>query len=224
MSPEQAAGTETLDARSDVYAVGCLLYEMLTGQPPFTDATANSVIRQHLIAEPRPVTDVRAAVPEPVAMTLARALAKHPVDGFESARAFSEALGSSSQSATVRSPSRSWFVRHGALAAAVILTTLAGSLVLTTMRLRRTGVETPRVAVLPLRMLSADELELLLRAGLARELDLPYRLDPRPRGDVTQLGTALPRGADTDAEDREGAGSRFRARRKRQERFTNGST
>ena len=93
MSPEQAAGSSDLDGRSDLYALGCVLYEMLAGQPPFTGATADSVVRQHLAAEPPSITVIRPTVPPPVAAALEQALAKTPADRFATAVQFAEALG-----------------------------------------------------------------------------------------------------------------------------------
>jgi serine/threonine-protein kinase len=92
MSPEQAAGEQDLDGRSDLYSLGCVLYEMLAGQPPFTGPTLESVVRQHIAAEPRAITVLRPAVPADVAGLLARVLAKTPADRFSPAAAFAEAL------------------------------------------------------------------------------------------------------------------------------------
>jgi len=92
MSPEQAAGQRDLDGRSDLYALACVLYEMLAGQPPFTGATAEILVRQHLIVDAPPVTNFRPAVPAPVAAALQRALAKSPADRFNPVAQFSEAL------------------------------------------------------------------------------------------------------------------------------------
>jgi serine/threonine-protein kinase len=63
MSPEQAAGQSDLDGRSDLYALGCVLYEMLAGQAPFTGPTVESIVHQHLMATPPPITQLRPAVP-----------------------------------------------------------------------------------------------------------------------------------------------------------------
>jgi Tol biopolymer transport system component/tRNA A-37 threonylcarbamoyl transferase component Bud32 len=92
MSPEQVAGEKNLDARSDVYALGCVLYEMLAGQPPFTGPTAESVIHQHMLAAPPAVTQLRPAVSPTVASALQRAMSKAPADRFPSVAQFAEAL------------------------------------------------------------------------------------------------------------------------------------
>src|SRR6266852_3550675 len=97
MSPEQAAGSKDLDGRSDLYSLGCVLYEMLAGQPPFTGPTVESLAHQHITVEPPPVTNLRPAVPTDVAGLLARVLAKTPADRFSPAAQFAEALAASSR-------------------------------------------------------------------------------------------------------------------------------
>jgi serine/threonine-protein kinase len=93
MSPEQAAGEGDLDGRSDLYSLACVLYEMLAGQPPFSGATAESLVHQHLVVDARPITQLRPAVPARVADTLQRALSKTPADRFAEVGKFAEALG-----------------------------------------------------------------------------------------------------------------------------------
>ena len=94
MSPEQATGETTLDGRSDIYSLGCVLYEMLTGRPPFT-SSGPALFTSHLTDEPPPARSIRAAVPEAVDAALRRALAKRPADRFATAKELAEAIGRS---------------------------------------------------------------------------------------------------------------------------------
>jgi eukaryotic-like serine/threonine-protein kinase len=92
MSPEQATAEKEITARSDVYSLASVLYEMLAGQPPHLGGSAQQIIMK-IIAEPVPVvTSLRKSVPPNVAAALAQALEKVPADRFESAKAFAEAL------------------------------------------------------------------------------------------------------------------------------------
>jgi len=92
MSPEQAAGERDLDARSDVYALACLTYEMLAGDPPFVASSAAAVIARHMTDTAPPITTVRRNVSAAVAAALACALNKAPADRPPSAGAFAAAL------------------------------------------------------------------------------------------------------------------------------------
>jgi len=92
MSPEQALGEESLDARSDVYSLGCVLYELLVGEPPYTGPTAQAVIAKRLAGPAPGVRRLRATVPGGVEQALLKALATVPADRFASAAAFAEAL------------------------------------------------------------------------------------------------------------------------------------
>jgi len=94
MSPEQATAEKEIGPRSDVYSLGSVLYEMLTGNPPHSGGSAQQIIMKIIAEEPAPVTRMRRAVPTNVAAAVAKALEKLPADRFESANAFAEALGS----------------------------------------------------------------------------------------------------------------------------------
>jgi tetratricopeptide (TPR) repeat protein len=91
MSPEQAAGTQDVDGRSDLYSLGCVLFEMLAGEPPFT-GPPESMLAQHLTAEPPNITTLRPAVPLEMSAALTRALAKTPADRFNPVAQFADAL------------------------------------------------------------------------------------------------------------------------------------
>jgi serine/threonine-protein kinase len=91
MSPEQASGETDVDGRSDLYSLGCVLYEMLSGEPPYTGPTAASVIAK-LFVSPVPKVRTTRDVPEAVDNALGRVLAKTPVDRFRTGAEFSEAL------------------------------------------------------------------------------------------------------------------------------------
>jgi serine/threonine-protein kinase len=187
MSPEQAAGSKDLDARSDVYALGCVLYEMLAGQPPFTGATAEILVRQHVAAAPPDVTIARPGVPARVAATIRSALAKSPADRPRSAAQFADALidnptvpmtGARTAPTALAAPtaqSRRAFAIGAALAALAVLV-VAGWLAL------RGGGHTPsapatgaghartEIAVLPFQNLSADAQHAYFAGGLQDEL------------------------------------------------------
>ena len=92
MSPEQATADKEITARSDVYSLGSVLYEMLTGEPPHMGNSAQHVIMKIVTEEAAPVTKLRKSVPPNVAAAVAKSLEKLPADRFDSARAFGEAL------------------------------------------------------------------------------------------------------------------------------------
>jgi serine/threonine protein kinase/Tol biopolymer transport system component len=95
MSPEQATGERELDARSDIYSLGAVLYEMLAGDPPHTGSTTQAVLAKTVTQPPRPVRQLRETVPSHVEAALSKALAKVPADRFRSAAEFSRALAES---------------------------------------------------------------------------------------------------------------------------------
>src|SRR5881296_2090097 len=92
MSPEQAAGDRELDGRCDEYALACVVYEMLAGEPPFSGDSARAIVAKHLSEPPAPLRARRPDAPAAVEQALARALAKPPADRFASVAEFTAAL------------------------------------------------------------------------------------------------------------------------------------
>src|SRR5437660_9426038 len=92
MSPEQATGAEHVDGRSDIYSLGCVLYEMLAGHPPFTGSNAQEILGRHAIDGVPAVRAARNGVPLAVEQTITRSLAKQPADRFATTDEFAEAL------------------------------------------------------------------------------------------------------------------------------------
>ena len=92
MSPEQAMGEKTIDARTDIYALAAVTYEMLTGDPPFTGASIQAVVAKVLSAEPERPTLVRKTIPPSLEQAVLTGLAKLPADRFATAAEFASAL------------------------------------------------------------------------------------------------------------------------------------
>jgi eukaryotic-like serine/threonine-protein kinase len=128
MSPEQATAEKEITARSDVYSLGSVLYEMLTGNPPHTGASAQQIIMKIITEPAEPLTKYRKSVPPNVVAAVAKSLEKLPADRFESAKAFAEALGN--QAFRTQTEAGTWAPavgsrRQQALVAAVALGALA---------------------------------------------------------------------------------------------------
>jgi eukaryotic-like serine/threonine-protein kinase len=92
MSPEQAMGDRAIDLRADLYALGAVTYEMLTGDAPFTGSSVQAIVAKVLTEKPTPIHTTRDTVPEHVESAVMMALSKLPADRFADTRAFSEAL------------------------------------------------------------------------------------------------------------------------------------
>ena len=161
MSPEQASGEKDLDARSDIYSLGCVVYEMLGGEPPYTGATPLAVIAKKL-SEPTPrISVVRELVPTTVEAALERALAKAPADRYATASAFAEAL----TTATAAPRARGW--RRAAVVVAAVVVLALAARGLTSML---AGERIDRLAVLPLTDLTNDPEQEFLSAGVHEAL------------------------------------------------------
>jgi TolB-like protein len=172
MSPEQASADRALDARTDVYSLGCVLYEMLAGEPPFTGPTPQAVIARRLT---EPVPHLRSVREVPVALeqVVTRALARAPADRFATAAEFAEALAASTTAPTVVAtrPKRRVFARR-----IVIPLALAAVAVVGVASYRRLGGgrsppahSLQRLAVLPFENLGRPEDE-YFADGLTDEL------------------------------------------------------
>jgi formylglycine-generating enzyme required for sulfatase activity/aminoglycoside phosphotransferase (APT) family kinase protein len=124
MSPEQASGERRVDARSDVYALGAVLFEMLVGEPPFTGPTVQAVVARIMAARPQSIRMVRSTVPVHVEETVLAALAKTPADRPASARAFVDRLMHTAQKHPRRLPGQ-WLI----VATVVVLAGVVGLVV-----------------------------------------------------------------------------------------------
>jgi Tol biopolymer transport system component len=120
MSPEQAMGEREITARSDVYALGCVTYEMLSGDPPFTGSTAQAIIAKVMTEKPASLRRQRERVPDTVEDAVFTALEKLPADRFASAVEFAEALQAAPGTSTIRRTARSRYSDPVVLALAAI--------------------------------------------------------------------------------------------------------
>jgi serine/threonine-protein kinase len=212
MSPEQATGEVNIDHRSDIYAVGILGYELLTGQPPFTAPTAQAVLSAQVLERPKPVTERRQAVPAPLSDLLLRCLEKDPADRWQSAEEVLQALEtmatpSGGITPTSTRPVKTIDARRSAprrrwamVAAAAALVALAGTGIFLVAG-GETAIAPSRVAVLPIqdisgsdgRFVDAMHDQLIIALGQAggltvtpRSAMMIYRSEPKPMNDVAR--------------------------------------
>ena len=168
MSPEQASGETALDARSDVYALACVVYETLAGEPPFTGATPQAVSAKRLSGRPPRIRTIRPSVPASVERALLRALDPAPVDRFRSAGEFAKALAACAREGASGSPTLQ--SRGARLAIAAVVLAAAGAAGWALSRRADAPVETTTIAVLPLANQSRDPEHAYLADGLTDAL------------------------------------------------------
>jgi serine/threonine-protein kinase len=181
MSPEQAAGEEHVDGRSDLYSLGCVLYEMLGGEVPLMGRTPQALIAKKLSEPPLRVSVLRKAVPEAVDDALVKALARVPADRYGTAAELGAALGVDVAAASGPPPSARGGRWRVAVGVAVAL--LLGALALSVLdrgedasepswirNLATLEADRPTIAVLPLTNLSAEEDNAYFAAGVHEEL------------------------------------------------------
>ena len=180
MSPEQVAGSRDVDGRSDLYSLGCVLYEMLAGQPPFTGPTVESLLHQHLTADAPSITAIRPAVPGWVAAAVQRALAKTPADRFSPVALFAEALAPRESAAApaaapaAPAPPARRTLRLVLFAGAAVIVAVGALYVLRPARRAPTSTmpahARSEIAVLPFQNLSAEGPHAYFAGGLHEEI------------------------------------------------------
>ena len=167
MAPEQITAERSIDGRADIYALGCILYEMLAGSPPFAGGSIQDMMAKHTLAPVPHLRQLRPDVPEFVDQALRKAMAKQPGDRFPDARAFARAL----TQAHVTSTSRR-FPRAIALVTAAVLIAIAGYYIVRGSASREAPppAQAPSIAVLALRTVGGTQDDDALAEGISEEI------------------------------------------------------
>ena len=203
MSPEQASGVEVVDARSDLYSLACVLYEVLVGQPPFTGPSPAAVMARHALDPVPPLRTTRPGLPAHVANAVERALAKAPADRFASAHEFTDALSAQAAASTPDTEAKSVIVaaapRHRRLglviafvivaAVGVYLAVRFGFLHLPDSWAGATPGAIRSIAVLPFDNYSGDSTQEYFVEGMTDELTADLATISQLR--VTSRGSAM---------------------------------
>ena len=174
MSPEQTAGDRNVDARSDIYSLGAVCYEMLAGEPPVTGATAQALIAKLMTQRPTSLRVIRASVSPAIDGAVMRALAKAPADRFPTARAFGDALR-----APAGASSGAPLAARRVLGAGLLLAVVAAAYLLVRAapwRSKSSAIDPAlpavfrSIAVMPLDNYSADSAQAYFAEGMTDEL------------------------------------------------------
>ncbi len=189
MSPEQGSGQATVDARSDIYSLGCVLYELLAGEPPFSGPTAQAILVRALTETPRPLATVRTSVSPRLAAAVGKAMARDAADRFVTAAEFAKALGATSGEVvgTGINPATAPSTRRAGLALAIVALLAIGGAGAWFIAGRSRHQGPPRIAVLPFENLGAAEDE-FFADGVADEVRT--KLASLPGVIVTARGSA----------------------------------
>ncbi|MEK7403362.1 MAG: serine/threonine-protein kinase [Gemmatimonadota bacterium] len=191
MSPEQGTGQRTIDGRSDVYALGCVVYHMLAGEPPFGGRNPQAIIARHCHERPPSLRVVRPALTKALEGAVEKALAKVPADRFTTAGEFVEELTRAAARPDEPEPGSVW--RRLAVGAGALAVAVAGWMALGP----KPALASDRIVVFPLRAASPTDAagdEVATYIGYALEGTQPLKwlegwdyLDARARGDLGRL-------------------------------------
>jgi TolB-like protein/tRNA A-37 threonylcarbamoyl transferase component Bud32 len=195
MAPEQITAEREIDGRADIYALACILYEMLAGVPPFVGGSVQETMAKHTLAPVPQLRALRPDVPEFVERALSKAMAKMPADRFPDARAFGQAI----TQATLTPTASRRTLRTVAIATTAVIVAIVGYGVVATFRSRDAAppAQAPSIAVLALRTVGGNQDDDALAEGISEEIAstigrLPGLSVKAPRSAFSFKGKNLP--------------------------------